>query len=83
MPILANMTEFGKTPLLTAAELGRCGVDMVLYPLSAFRAMSQAALRVYGAIRQDGTQAGLLAEMQTRDELYACPGLPYLRTKIG
>jgi methylisocitrate lyase len=70
VPVLANMTEFGKTPLLTAADLGRAGVDLVLYPLSAFRAMSAAAQRVYGAIRADGTQAGLLPDMQTRAELY-------------
>lgn len=70
VPVLANMTEFGKTPLLKAAELGRSGVDMVLYPLSAFRAMSAAALRVYATIRTEGTQAGLLDEMQTRSDLY-------------
>lgn len=70
VPVLANMTEFGKTPLLTAADLGRAGADLVLYPLSAFRAMSAAAQRVYGAIRMDGTQAGVVPEMQTRAELY-------------
>ncbi len=70
VPVLANMTEFGKTPLLPAAELGGYGVDMVLYPLSAFRAMSAAALRVYSTIRMEGTQAGLLEQMQTRAELY-------------
>jgi methylisocitrate lyase len=70
VPILANMTEFGKTPLLTAAELGRSGVDMILYPLSAFRAMSQAALRVYDTIRQEGTQESVLPLMQTRESLY-------------
>ena len=70
VPVLANMTEFGKTPLLTAADLGRAGAGLVLYPLSAFRAMSAAAQRVYGAIRMDGTQAGVVPEMQTRAELY-------------
>lgn len=70
VPILANMTEFGQTPLLPAAELAGYGVDMVLYPLSAFRAMSAAAQRVYAAIRAEGTQAGLLEEMQTRAALY-------------
>jgi methylisocitrate lyase len=70
VPILANMTEFGKSPLLTTAELASRGVAMVLYPLSAFRAMSAAALRVYETIRQDGTQARLLPEMQTREDLY-------------
>lgn len=70
VPVLANMTEFGKTPLRTTRELAAYGVDMVLYPLSAFRAMSAAALRVYDAIRRDGTQVGVLDQMQTRDELY-------------
>lgn len=69
-PLLANMTEFGKTPLLTTQELAKSGVDMVLYPLSAFRAMSAAALKVYETIRREGTQVGLLDEMQTRDALY-------------
>jgi methylisocitrate lyase len=70
VPILANITEFGKTPLFTLSELRRVGVSMVLYPLSAFRAMSAAALDVYIAIRQEGTQKNLLNKMQTRDELY-------------
>lgn len=70
VPLLANMTEFGKTPLRPAAELARHGVDMVLYPLSAFRAMSAAALRVYQTIRSEGMQAGLIDAMQTREELY-------------
>jgi methylisocitrate lyase len=70
VPILANMTEFGRTPLATADTLGQASVDMVLYPLSAFRAMSAAALRVYQTIRQEGTQERLLPEMQTRVELY-------------
>jgi methylisocitrate lyase len=70
VPILANITEFGKTPLFTVQELGSAGVAMVLYPLSAFRAMSAAALRVYEALRRDGTQKGVLELMQTRDELY-------------
>ena len=70
VPILANMTEFGKTPLVDTAALNRAGVDMVLYPLSAFRAMSAAAVRVYGAIRTQGTQAGVVEEMQTRADLY-------------
>lgn len=69
-PILANMTEFGKTPLYSVAELADAGVSMVLYPLSAFRAMNQAAQRVYQAIHSDGTQRALLDTMQTRDELY-------------
>ncbi len=70
VPILANITEFGKTPLFTVQELGSAGVAMVLYPLSAFRAMSAAALRVYQALRRDGTQKGVLELMQSRDELY-------------
>jgi methylisocitrate lyase len=70
VPILANLTEFGKTPLFTVQELAGAGVAMALYPLSAFRAMSAAALRVYQAVRRDGTQKGVLEQMQTRDELY-------------
>ena len=82
LPLLANMTEFGKTPLLSADELGRLGVDMVLYPLSAFRAMSAAALRVYEAIREEGTQAGLLGQMQTREELYEVLGYHRYEQKL-
>jgi methylisocitrate lyase len=70
VPVLANITEFGQTPMLTVAELGSAGVRLVLYPLSAFRAMSQAALAVYGALRKDGTQKNVLNLMQTRAELY-------------
>ena len=71
VPLLANITEFGKTELYTAEQLGANGVDMALYPLSAFRAMSRAALEVYGAIRSEGTQKSMLHSMQTREELYA------------
>jgi len=70
IPVLANITEFGKTPLFTARELKSAGVSLVLYPLSAFRAMNSAALKVYRAIRADGTQRRELARMQTRAELY-------------
>jgi len=70
VPILANMTEFGVTPLFTTAELASAGVSLALYPLSAFRAMSSAALKVYQAVRQDGTQQSVLPLMQTRAELY-------------
>ena len=70
VPILANITEFGKTPLFTVEELAGAGVAIVLYPLSAFRAMNAAALRVYEAIRKDGTQKGVVEQMQTREELY-------------
>src|SRR5689334_12323369 len=70
VPILANITEFGKTPLFTVDELRSAGAGIVLYPLSAFRAMNKAALRVYEELRKKGTQKGLLPEMQTREELY-------------
>ena len=69
-PLLANITEFGKTPLFTQAELNSVGVDMVLYPLTAFRAMSQSAENVYNSVIKDGTQEPLLDIMQTREELY-------------
>jgi methylisocitrate lyase len=69
-PILANITEFGKTPLFTRDELAASGVGMILYPLSAFRAMNKAAENVYSAIRRDGTQAAVIDTMQTREELY-------------
>jgi len=70
VPILANITEFGRTPLFTRTELSDAGVGLVLYPLSAFRAMSKAAENTYRAIRQDGTQKAVLGSMQTREELY-------------
>jgi len=70
VPVLANITEFGKTPLFTVDELGSVGVGMVLYPLSAFRAMNKAAESVYEAIRRDGHQKAVVDSMQTRDELY-------------
>ena len=70
VPVLANITEFGSTPLFTVDELRGADVGMVLYPLSAFRAMNQAALKVYEAVRQDGTQANVVKLMQTRAELY-------------
>jgi len=70
VPVLANITEFGKTPLFTVAELRDAGAQMVLYPLSAFRAMNKAALNVYQTIRQQGTQKDVIANMQTRVELY-------------
>ncbi|STX42358.1 2-methylisocitrate lyase [Legionella donaldsonii] len=74
VPILANITEFGKTPLFTRDELAKAGVQLILYPLSAFRAMSQAALLVYKAIKEEGTQKGLLESMQTRNDLYEVLG---------
>ena len=70
VPVLANITEFGKTPLYTREELGGAGVDIVLHCCSAYRAMNLAALKVYQAIRRDGTQKNVLADMQTRDDLY-------------
>ncbi|MGI9199132.1 MAG: methylisocitrate lyase [Candidatus Nanopelagicaceae bacterium] len=70
VPILANITEFGKTPLFTLAELRSVDVDVVLYPLSAFRAMNKAAELVYKTIRSEGTQKNILPHMQTREELY-------------
>ncbi|MES1939275.1 2-methylisocitrate lyase [Salinisphaera sp. T5B8] len=70
VPVLANITEFGQTELYTTTELGDQGVGMVLYPLSASRAMANAALDVYGAIRADGTQKHVVDRMQTRSELY-------------
>jgi len=70
VPVLANLTEFGKTPLFTAGELKAAGVRIALYPLGAFRAMSRAAERVYAAIRKEGTQRSVVGAMQTRAELY-------------
>jgi methylisocitrate lyase len=70
LPILANITEFGRTPLFSVAELRSAKVAIALYPLSAFRAMNQAALRVYQTLKQDGTQKNLLDSMQTREQLY-------------
>jgi len=70
LPVLANITEFGRTPLFTVAELRNAGVALALYPLSAFRAMSKAALSVYETLRHKGTQKPAINAMQTRDELY-------------
>jgi len=70
VPVLANLTEFGLTPYFSVDELASAGVRMVLYPLTAFRAMSQAALKVYRTLRERGTQQSLLESMQTREELY-------------
>jgi len=70
VPVLANLTEFGMTPLYTLNELERVGIRMALYPLSAFRAMNAAALKVFTKIRDEGTQAGVIDCMQTRKELY-------------
>ena len=70
VPVLANITEFGQTPLYSTQELGSVGIAMALYPLSAFRAMSQAALNVYKTIRSEGTQKSVVPTMQTRMDLY-------------
>lgn len=82
VPVLANITEFGKTPLFTTQELEGAGVRLVLYPLSAFRAMSKAALAVYGAIRRDGTQKAVVDTMQTRAELYEVLGYHEYERKL-
>ncbi len=82
VPVLANITEFGATPLFTTQELGAVGVGLVLYPLSAFRAMNQAALKVYEAIRHDGTQQGVVAIMQTRNDLYDYLGYHAFEQKL-
>jgi methylisocitrate lyase len=70
VPVLANITEFGKSPLFTTDELRSANVAMVLYPLSAFRAMNKAALKVYETVRRTGSQKPVVADMQTREELY-------------
>jgi methylisocitrate lyase len=70
VPILANITEFGKTPLFTVDELRSADVDIVLYPLTVFRAMNKAAMKTYETVRRQGTQKPLVPEMQTREELY-------------
>jgi methylisocitrate lyase len=74
VPVLANLTEFGLTPYFTVDELAAAGIAMALYPLSAFRAMSKAALRVYETILEEGTQKPVLDSMQTREELYEVLG---------
>jgi methylisocitrate lyase len=74
VPVLANITEFGQTPLFTVEQLRGVGVSMVLYPLSAFRAMNKAAQAVYETIRRDGTQTAVVPTMQTRQELYDAIG---------
>ncbi len=82
VPVLANLTEFGKTPLFGVDELRDAGVGLVLYPLSAFRAMSQAAMDVYRTIREDGTQSGLTERMQTREQLYDVLGYHAYEQKL-
>ena len=82
VPVLANLTEFGKTPLFTTDELREVGVAMALYPLSAFRAMSAAALNVYETLRSEGTQASVVDSMQTRMELYDVLGYQAYEDKL-
>ena len=82
VPVLANLTEFGKTPLFTTEELADVGVAMALYPLSAFRAMSQAALNVYETLRKEGTQQTVVDDMQTRMELYDVLGYQAYEDKL-
>jgi methylisocitrate lyase len=82
VPVLANITEFGQTPLFTIAQLAGAGVRLVLYPLSAFRAAARAQTEVYGAIRAHGTQQGVLALMQTRAELYEVLGYHEYERKL-
>jgi methylisocitrate lyase len=82
VPVLANLTEFGQTPLFTLEELRSVNVAMTLYPLSAFRAMNRAALRVYETLRRDGTQRAVLDTMQTREELYQVIGYHEFERKL-
>ncbi len=82
VPVLANITEFGKTPLFTLEELGSTGVQLVLYPLSAFRAMNQAAMSVYQTLRRDGSQSAVIDRMQTRNELYEVLGYHAYEAKL-
>jgi methylisocitrate lyase len=82
VPVLANITEFGSTPLFTVEELAAADVGMVLYPLSAFRAMNQAALKVYEAVRKEGTQKNVVPLMQSRMELYDYLGYHAFEQKL-
>jgi methylisocitrate lyase len=82
VPILANITEFGKTPLFSIEELRSANVDIALYPLSAFRAMNKAALEVYGALKRDGHQKAVVDRMQTREELYKYLGYHDFEQKL-
>ena len=82
VPILANITEFGATPLYTVDELREAGVSIALYPLSAFRAMNQAALNVYRTLRSDGSQQAVVGTMQTRNDLYEFLGYHEYESKL-
>jgi len=83
VPVLANLTEFGKTPLFTKEEMAEAGVRLTLYPLSAFRAMSAAAENVYRTLRKDGTQKAIIDTMQTRSALYDVLGYHEYEQKLG
>ncbi len=82
IPVLANLTEFGKTPMFTTEELANAGVRLALYPLSAYRAMAKAAIGVYETLRRDGTQKAVIDSMQTRDELYDVLGYHEYEDKL-
>ena len=82
VPVLANLTEFGKTPLFTKEEMAEAGVRLTLYPLSAFRAMAAAAENVYQTLRKDGTQKAIIDTMQTRSELYDVLGYHEYEQKL-
>ena len=83
VPVLANLTEFGQTPMFTTEELAGAGVSLALYPLSAYRAMSKAAEVVYATLRKDGTQKAVIGDMQTRDELYEVLGYHEYEDKLN
>ena len=82
VPFLANITEFGKTPLFSTSELGEAGVDIVLYCCGAYRAMNQAAMRFYQAVREQGHQRDVVNIMQTREELYDLLGYHEYEQKL-
>ena len=82
VPVLANLTEFGKTPMFTATQLGEVGIRLILYPLSAFRAMSKAAEEVYKTIREEGTARHIIEKMQTREQLYKVLGYKEYESKL-
>jgi methylisocitrate lyase len=82
-PVLANLTEFGKTPLFTTKEMADAGVRLTLYPLSAFRAMSAAAEHVYKVLRAEGSQESVVDTMQTRSELYEVLGYHEYEDKLN
>ncbi len=82
VPVLANLTEFGKTPMFTTSELANVGIRLALYPLSAYRAMSKAAENVYATLRKEGSQQSIIDDMQTREELYDVLGYHEYEDKL-